>query len=95
MSDNIDLENLAHLARIDIDSGQQEALKESIADILDYVSDVQDITDDTTDTPAVGPVHNVLREDEDPHEPGAYSQALKDQAPATDHDGYIVVPPIL
>jgi aspartyl/glutamyl-tRNA(Asn/Gln) amidotransferase C subunit len=94
MSDNIDINNLAELARIDVSEEQAEDLKGSIADILEYVSSVEDIADDESQEPTVGPVHNVMREDADPHDPDAYRDQLLKEAPVTDND-FIVVPPIL
>lgn len=93
MSENIDIDNLADLARIDVGEEADE-LEDSIADILDYVESVQEVAGDTDDEPEVGPVHNVLREDDEPHDPNAYRDQLLEQAPETDND-FIVVPPIL
>lgn len=96
MSEDIDIDNLAHLARIDVPEDQVADLQSSIKDILEYVSAVEAAAEDSSeDTPQTGPVYNVLREDTDPHEPGKYTDKLTRPAPATDADGYIVVPPIL
>jgi aspartyl-tRNA(Asn)/glutamyl-tRNA(Gln) amidotransferase subunit C len=94
MSEDININNLAELARIDVSDEQADELKDSIADILDYVSSVEDIADVEAQGPTVGPVHNVMREDVDPHDPDAYRDQLLEEAPETDSD-FIVVPPIL
>lgn len=94
MSQDIDIDNLAELARIEIDDEQADELKDSIADILEYVSSVEKIADDAAQEPAVGPVHNIMREDADPHDPDEYRDQLLTQAPETDNN-HVVVPPIL
>jgi len=95
MSDDIDIENLAELARIDISNDQAEALAGSISDILEYVESVKEVAGDNDgDGPHVGPVHNVLREDKNPHEPGEYRDQLLAEAPDTE-GGNVVVLPIL
>jgi aspartyl-tRNA(Asn)/glutamyl-tRNA(Gln) amidotransferase subunit C len=95
MNDDIDIENLANLARIDISDKQADELADSISDILEYVDSVEEVAgDDNGDGPHVGPVHNVLREDKNPHEPGAYRDQLLAEAPDTE-GGNVVVPPIL
>lgn len=94
MSEDIDIDNLAELARIEVSDQQADELKDSIADILEYVSSVEDIADDKDQESTVGPVHNVMREDTDPHDPDAYRDQLLKEAPDTDND-FIVVPPIL
>jgi len=94
MSKDIDIENLAQLARIDIDNKRAESLKDSIADILDYVESVEEVAVDNEGEPEVGPVHNVMRADENPHDPDKYRDQLRAEASQTDND-FIVVPPIL
>jgi len=95
MNDDINIDNLADLARIDISDDQAEELAGSISDILEYVESVKEVAgDDDGDGPHVGPVHNVLREDKNPHEPGEYRDQLLAEAPDTE-GGNVVVPPIL
>jgi aspartyl-tRNA(Asn)/glutamyl-tRNA(Gln) amidotransferase subunit C len=94
MSENIDIKHLAELARIDIDDEQTESLKESIADILSYVSSVEEAAGQADDAPSVGSVYNRLRKDADPHEGGTYTDDLLAEAPETEN-GFVVVPPIL
>ncbi len=94
MSEDIDIDNLSELARIDVSDEEAEELKESIADILDYVESVEKVAGDTNEDPEAGPVHNVLREDANPHDSDAYRDQLLNEAPET-QNGFIVVPPIL
>lgn len=94
MSNDIDIEKLAELARIDLDEARADELTQNIEDILSYVSSVQEVAGEAGD-PQAGPVRNVLREDKDPHDPEAYREALLREAPAVDDNGFVVVPPIL
>lgn len=94
MSQDIDIDNLAELARIEINDEQAESLKGSIADILDYVDSVEEVAGDDDKEVEVGPVHNVLREDDNPHNPDEYRDQLLAQAPEAEND-HVVVPPIL
>ncbi|MEX2514698.1 MAG: Asp-tRNA(Asn)/Glu-tRNA(Gln) amidotransferase subunit GatC [Candidatus Paceibacterota bacterium] len=94
MSDDIDIEKISKLARVDLGDADTDELAANIRDILSYVSSVEKVAGEAG-APEVGAVRNVLREDTDPHEPGAYREALLREAPAVDEDGFIVVPPIL
>lgn len=94
MNKDINIHNLAELARIDVSDTEAEELKDSIADVLGYVESVEEVAGEDGDDPEVGPVHNVLREDDNPHDPDAYRDQLLQEAPETQND-FIVVPPIL
>lgn len=89
-----DVEHLAGLARIAITDKEAESLTEDLTKIIGYVSDIEDITGNQEKKKEVGPLHNVFREDENPHEPGKYSKDLLDLAPERDGD-YIHVKKIL
>jgi aspartyl/glutamyl-tRNA(Asn/Gln) amidotransferase C subunit len=95
MKDDINIEKLAELARLDLADTDTAELSENIASILDYVASVEAVAASGEDTQAIGPVYNVLRADVDAHEPGAYREALLREAPAVDEEGFIIVPPIL
>jgi aspartyl-tRNA(Asn)/glutamyl-tRNA(Gln) amidotransferase subunit C len=95
MSNKININNLANLARIDVGGQQADKLEDSISDILDYVESVEKVAENSeTDESDVGPVHNIMREDSQPHKPGVYSDQLLTEAPDTE-GGNVVVPPIL
>jgi aspartyl-tRNA(Asn)/glutamyl-tRNA(Gln) amidotransferase subunit C len=94
MSEDIDIKKLAELARVDLDEATAKELKGNIADILSYVASVQAVAGEEKE-PQAGAVRNVLREDGEPHAPGAYREALLREAPAVDEAGFVVVPPIL
>jgi aspartyl-tRNA(Asn)/glutamyl-tRNA(Gln) amidotransferase subunit C len=94
MSDDIDIKNIAKLARVDLGDADVEEIKANMNEVLSYVSSVKKVAGEAGE-PEAGSVRNVLREDKDPHEPDAYREALLREAPSVDGDGYIVVPPIL
>lgn len=94
MSDDIDIQKLAKLARIEVDEADADDLKDSIGDILSYVGSVEEVAGEAGD-PEAGAVRNVLREDSEPHDPDMYREALLREAPCVDENGFIVVPPIL
>lgn len=104
MIERKDVEKLAALARITIPEDQIEKVRQDIGGILDYVSQINEIHDKATESKARGEaldniqynsgVKNVLRPDENPHEPGLYTGALLAAAPKTEK-GYIKVKKIL
>lgn len=83
MIERSDIEKLAKLARIKLTEEEAEALRADIDPILGYVSELSSIETPTADIPHPEElaVLNVLREDNSPHERGAYTEALLAQAP--------------
>ncbi len=82
MSDTSHIEKLAALSRITLTQEELEGLAEDIEAILGYVEQIQEVSTHT-EVGDNGLVHNVMREDGEPHEPGVHSEALLKQAPAT------------
>lgn len=93
MIEKKDVEKLANLARIDIADDEKEVLQKDLKAILSYVSEVQDVVTGEV-TPEAGRLRNVMREDGDPHEVGAYTGDILAEAPET-QDGYVKVKKIL
>ena len=89
-----DVEHLATLARIALTEGEINSLAKDMTEILGYVSDIKEITGNKEKEKKVGPLYNVMRDDEDPHEPGKYSEDLLNLAPDKEGD-YIHVKKIL
>lgn len=89
-----DIEHLATLARIELTEEEAEALAADITDILRYIGEIQEITALSQDEKKVGALHNVMREDGEPHESGIYSEDLLDAAPER-KEQYIQVQKIL
>jgi aspartyl-tRNA(Asn)/glutamyl-tRNA(Gln) amidotransferase subunit C len=78
-----EIQHLAQLARIAITDEEAEQYGTEIDSILEYVSAVTEVAAGDSD-PAVGPVHNVFREDVVTNEPNQYTDALLQAMPETD-----------
>ncbi len=79
-----DIEHLAKLARIEVKDDEATALAEDITSILGYVSEIEEITGNSTGEKKVGALFNVMREDENPHEAGIFTEDLLNLAPKRD-----------
>ncbi len=88
-----DVENLARLARIRIAPDEKQAFLENLTSILGYIDQIQSVSAETPER-SVGIIHNVMREDVDPHEGGTYTERILAEAPAH-QDGYLKVKQIL
>lgn len=95
-----EIKRLADLARVMVEEKEAEELALEIDQILEYVGQVKEISGDVEsfDTPlnvrGDGGVINVMREDENPNEPGAYREELIAEFPNKDGD-YLKVKKIL
>lgn len=89
-----DVEHLAKLARIEVRDDEATAYAEKITSILGYVSAIEEITGSKEGEKKVGPLFNVMREDENPHEPGIYTEDLLALAPSRDGE-YLKVKKII
>ncbi len=88
-----DIQKLADLSRITISPEEINALSKDIDAILSYVSDINRVANDEI-TENTFDLHNVLREDGNPHESGIFSKELLNEAPKRDGD-YIKVKRVL
>lgn len=89
-----DIIALADLARIELTDTEIDRFANEFDGILAYVASVKDLVGEVAAEPKIGVVANVLREDEDPHEPNMYSEDLLSLAP--DRSGrYVRVKKIL
>lgn len=90
-----DVRKLARLSRIALSDDEVTKLRGEVESILAYVDAVQKVP--MPEGVAASPhldVVNAMRADENPHEPGKYTEALLAQAP--DRDGnYIRVKKVL
>ncbi|TSC62512.1 MAG: hypothetical protein Greene041614_407 [Parcubacteria group bacterium Greene0416_14] len=77
-----DIEKLAALSRIEVSDEEKGKLGSDIESILGYVSEIQDVVTGGITQAEKSPVHNVMREDESPHESGIYTEILLAEAPA-------------
>lgn len=76
-----DIEHLAKLARIAVTETEADGLAKDITSILGYVSEIEQITGNTEGEKKVGALYNVMRDDNDSHEPGIYTEDLLSAAP--------------
>ena len=93
-----DIEKLAKLARIELTDAEKVTFARDLENILHYVDQIKEVTTDTAgDGPAeLGPVYNVLREDEVTagHDGSQFTEKILAQAPET-QDGFVKVKKIL
>lgn len=94
-----DVKKLAELCRIKVSDDELTELTKDIDSILSYVSEISEVASEemVPDLPAqagAGAIRNVMRADEEPHEPGAYTETLLNAAPKRDKD-YVAVKKIL
>lgn len=88
-----DVENLALLARIEISEEEKERLQKDLESILGYVSELTSVVGEF-EAPHKEELINVMREDANAHESGAFTDALLKNAPATEN-GYVAVKQII
>lgn len=75
-----DIKALTRLARLDVSDQDMKELEEQIPAILSFAARIQEVA--ATVEADKNPVHkNVMREDTNPHEPGAYTETLISAAP--------------
>lgn len=80
MRDNVDVEALAKLARLEVAPEELKKLEKEIPDILHFVETIQSVdTGIGVKSPAL---RNVMRPDENPHESGIHTEKLLDAAPS-------------
>ena len=90
----MDVEKLALLARIKLDSQEKDKLQKEFEGILDYVSKLKEMNVGDVGAAEAGAGKNVFRGDENPHKPGEFSEDLLKEAPLVEK-GYIKVKHIL
>lgn len=93
MASRDDVKKLAALARISISDDALPKLAAEFESILAYVSQL-DSLDVSGKKGAKPPVRNVFRADGEPHETGAYTEALAAQFPEREGD-YLKVKQII
>ena len=92
-SQKVDIKALATLARLEVHEDEMKTLEEQIPAILSFVARIQEVAE--TAAPDMNPVHkNIMREDADPYETGAFTEALLAAAPRREGD-YVKVPQVI
>jgi len=87
------VESLADFAKIELDAGEKEKIREDLEAVLGYISQLNDVSVDA-DLIYKDDNFNVFREDENPHESGIYTAKILADAPKT-KDGFVVVKQVL
>ncbi len=100
LTDIKDIEQLAALARIELEASEKETIKGELESILSYIDVIQGAVKDSsidvisTDSSVNSHPTNILREDVVQNEGGTYSEKLVHAAPDK-QDQYIKVKKIL
>lgn len=79
MVDKDELAKLAEMARIELTAEELSEMKGDFESIIQYVSQIQEVVG--SEEKEAGELRNVMREDEDPHESGIYTDDLLAQFP--------------
>jgi aspartyl-tRNA(Asn)/glutamyl-tRNA(Gln) amidotransferase subunit C len=87
------IEILLELSRLRVEEEEKEKLVKDLDSIIEYVGHVNDVEIEGTDAEKM-PVHNVLREDQEPHAEGMFTEDLLREVPEGE-DGFIKVQKIL
>lgn len=80
----IDVRALAELARLEVSEEELQKLEKEIPEILSFVETIKKA--DTSLVAAMDKLRNVMREDENPHESGIYTEQLLRAAPVREGD---------
>lgn len=86
--------HLATLSRIELTEDEIERFTKEFGAILAYVASIKNLAGTAVSEKKVGVVHNIFREDENPHAGGIYTDDLLAAAPQRDR-GYVKVKKIL
>lgn len=94
-----DIQKLSELARINIAPQEQESLRTEIESILGYVDQIKKASASESvmnEKPTIksGDLHNVMREDSEPHMPSEFTEKILANAPAREGN-YLKVKKIL
>ena len=84
MANEINVAALAKLARLEVSTAEMAKLKKEIPAILHFVDTIQSANvGREVNAPAL---HNVMRADENPIEPGTFTEKILSVAPAREGD---------
>lgn len=76
----VDIKALANLARLDVSDEDMKKLEEQIPAILSFIARIQEVVS-TVEVDKNPPHKNIMREDNNPHESGLYTETLLSAAP--------------
>jgi len=95
--DKGEIEKLARLTRLAVSESEAEAFAKDIEKVLGYVSTIQKastVESASFSAPSADALCNVMREDGEPHESGAYTEILMAEVPEKEN-GFMKVKKIL
>lgn len=81
MATHEEVQKLASLARITIPEEKTDSFAKEFEAILTYIKTLETLTLAAGGKPVPGVVHNVFRDDTEPHATGLYSKKLIDALP--------------
>jgi aspartyl-tRNA(Asn)/glutamyl-tRNA(Gln) amidotransferase subunit C len=89
----IDIDRLALLARIKLNSQEKDKLKQEFEGILGFIAQLSEVDTSSIEGPKAGRAteeENVMREDDDSNTPGVQTEVLIKEAPLS-HKGFVKV----
>lgn len=89
-----DIQKLAELSRIKIAPEEQESLRTEIESILGYIDQIKKAPVSKKTDERAGALHNVMREDGEPHAPSEFTEKILSIAPSREGN-YLKVKKIL
>ena len=89
-----EIEKLAELSRLSLTPEERESLRKDMDSILGYVGQLQKVSGGQEIKKKAGRIHNIMREDANPHESGIFTEALISSAPRREGN-YVKVKKIL
>jgi len=76
-----EIDKLAELSRIELNSEEKDALRKDMGSVLEYVEQINKVSANLDLDKKAGLVRNVMREDENSHEGGIFTEILLSSAP--------------
>lgn len=89
----VDIQALADLARLEVSGEEMKTLEEQIPAILSFVARIQEVAEAAL-SDRNPRRKNVMREDDNPHESGAFTKVLLAAVPRREGD-YVKVPQVI
>lgn len=81
-----EIKKTTELARIGASEEEIKGLAKDAENILKYVSQISEVASEDAEEKVLGPVYNVLREDQNPHYSEEYKEELLHEAPNREGD---------
>ncbi|MBL4644732.1 MAG: Asp-tRNA(Asn)/Glu-tRNA(Gln) amidotransferase subunit GatC [Candidatus Pacebacteria bacterium] len=89
---NVDIEKLAELSRLAISAEEKKELEKEIPEILAFVEQISEAAGELKKE--TGEHYNIMREDDEPHESGIYTEEMLKAMP-DEKNGYLRVRKII